>query len=238
MRETKLYRHAFLVLFLCVSVSVFSPRTLTAQEGGFGEEGRIYTIQNKIYRLKHEFNLSMGSLPMDALYKGITLGAGYTHHLSDHFAWEALHGLYTVSKVDTGVKDALINIFSIEPSSFREVDYLINSNFVFTPLYGKMAWLNRKLIHLECYLTAGPGLSGYTYFEPAGNQFVEEKKHHFSMNYGIGIRVFVNKRFATRLDIRDYVNFVTGGVDHVVYIGLGVGWNFRLPKFAEMEEEE
>jgi len=238
MRETKLYHQAFLVLFLFFSVSVFYPRPLAAQEDGLGEEGRIYTIQNKIYRLKHELNLSVGVLPMDALYKGITLGAGYTHHFSNHFAWETVQGLYTIAKMDTGVKDALIDIFSIEPSSFREVDYMVNSNVVFTPLYGKMAWLNRKLIHLECYLTAGPGIAGYTYFEPAGNQFQEQKKHHFSFNFGLGIRVFMNKRFATRLDIRDYVNFVSGGVDHAVYIGLGMGWNFRLPKFAEIEEEE
>ena len=238
MRKTGSYCPTLMVLFLCFSASVLFPLPLMAQEGGFGEEGRIYAIQNKVYQLKHELNYGIGVLPMDALYKGLTLDIGYTHHFSDHFAWEAIHGVYAIYKVETGVKKDLIEIFSIEPSSFREVDYMINSNLVFTPLYGKMSWLNRKLVHMECYLTAGPGLAGYTYFVPSGNTFSEDKRYHFSMNFGAGLRFFLDKRFAVRLDLRDYMNFVSGGVDHAVYIGLGVGWNFRLPKFASTEMEE
>lgn len=233
-RSMNLLLFSVLVLSL---IACFPAETLLAQERGFGEGGRVYTIQKKAYRLKHELYGAVGVLPMDAFYKGVAVGGGYTYHFSHHYAWEVVQFLASFN-MDTGLKKDLQNVFAIEPTAFRQVEFMASSNFVFVPLYGKMSLLNRKVIRMECFLTAGPGVSRYIYYERQGaTGYKEEEKYYLSMNYGIGLRIFLNKRFSTRLDIRDYMNFVGDGIDHVAYFGLAVSWNFRLPKFSDMEED-
>ena len=214
---------------------VFAP-VAAAQETGFGEGGRVYAVQKKSYLLKHEMHGAVGVLPMDALYKGVTIGAGYTYHFSHHFAWEAIQLLYS-SNIDTGLKEDLQNSFDATPESFREVQFMVNSNVVFVPLYGKMTWLNRSVVQTEVYLTAGPGIARYKEFELTGaDSYSEEGKYYFSGNFGLGLRCFINQRFSVRLDMRDYMNFVEGSVDNAAYFSLGLSWNFRMPRFSGGDE--
>ena len=206
------------------------------QDEGWGEEGQVFAIQKKPYQLKHELNASVGVLPMDAFYKGVTFGGGYTYHFSHHFAWEVFQILAS-QNVDTGLKDDLQDYFAIEPSAFREVDFLANTNVVFIPLYGKMTWLNRKVVRMECSVTAGGGVAQYTEYERSGaSSYSENKQYEISANFGMGLRFYLSEHFSLRLDLRDYMNFVDG-VDHVAFFGLGVGWNFRLPRFSDLEED-
>jgi outer membrane beta-barrel protein len=211
----------------------------SAQSAGYGEGGKVYAVQKKGYQLKHELHGAVGVLPMDAFYKGVTFGGGYTYHFSHHFAWEAIQFLYS-SNIDTGLKDKLRSLpepYSSEPLVFREVKMLANSNIVFVPLYGKMSWLNRKVVQTELYLTAGPGIAAYRQFERVGAEgYAEETKYFFSANFGMGVRVFLNNHFSCRLDLRDYMNFIDGTVDNAAYFGLGLSWNFRMPRFSSGDE--
>jgi outer membrane beta-barrel protein len=207
-----------------------------AKKEGWGEEGQVFAIQKKPYQLKHELHAAVGALPMDAFYKGVAFGAGYTYHFSHHFAWEVFQILAS-QNVDTGLKKDLQGLFSVEAGSFREVDFLANTNAVFVPLYGKVTWLNRKVIRMEWSLTAGGGVAQYTYYErERAASYSEQKQYEFSANFGMGMRVFLSKSFSVRLDMRDYMNFVDG-IDHVAYFGLGLSWNFRLPRFSDLEED-
>ena len=216
---------------------VFAPLVSAAdQETGYGEGGKVYAVQKKGYQLKHELYGAFGVLPMDAMYKGVTIGGGYTYHFSHHFAWEAIQFAYS-NNIDTGLKEDLQKSFDATPESFREVQFLANSNIVFVPLYGKMSWLNRNVVQMELYLTAGPGIARYKEFEVRGaDTYTEEGKYYFSGNFGIGLRFFINQRFSVRLDMRDYMNFVDGGVDNAAYFSLGLAWNFRMPQFSYSDE--
>ena len=207
-----------------------------AAEAGYGEGGRVYAVQKKGYQLKHELYGAVGVLPMDAFYKGITIGGGYTYHFSNNLAWEVFQVLFS-NNIDTGLKGDLQDIFSVEPSAFREVKMLANSNIVFVPLYGKMSWLNRQVIQMELYLTGGPGIAQYKeYVREGASGYGTENKYYFSANFGIGLRFFINEHFSARLDMRDYLNFVDGGTDNAAYFSLGLAWNFRMPKFAAGDE--
>jgi outer membrane beta-barrel protein len=210
--------------------------SVAAQETGYGEGGRVYAVQKKEYQLKHELYGAVGVLPMDAMYKGVTIGGGYTYHFSHHFAWEAIQFTYS-NNIDTGLKEDLQNSFDATPESFREVQFMVNSNVVFVPLYGKMSWLNRSVVQMEVYLTAGPGIARYKEFELTGaDSYSEEAKYYFSGNFGLGLRFFINQRFSVRLDMRDYMNFVDGGVDNAAYFALGLAWNFRMPQFSYSDD--
>ena len=86
---------------------VFAPlASAAAEEAGYGEGGKVYAVQKKGYQLKHELYGAVGVLPMDAMYKGVTFGGGYTYHFSHHFAWEAVQFLYSAN-IDTGLKKDL-----------------------------------------------------------------------------------------------------------------------------------
>lgn len=216
---------------------VFAPLvSAAAEETGYGEGGKVYAVQKKGYQLKHELYGAVGVLPMDAMYKGVTIGGGYTYHFSHHFAWEAIQFTYS-NNIDTGLKKDLQNIFDAEVTSFREVQFLANSNVVFVPLYGKMTWLNRHVVQMEFYLTAGPGIAQYKESVRTGREgFAEDTQYYFSGNFGIGLRFFINHQFSVRLDMRDYMNFVDGGVDNAAYFALGLAWNFRMPQFSYSDE--
>lgn len=216
---------------------VFAPlASAAAEEAGYGEGGKVYAVQKKGYQLKHELHGAVGVLPMDAMYKGVTFGGGYTYHFSHHFAWEAVQFLYS-SNIDTGLKKDLQNSFDATPESFREVQFMVNSNVVFVPLYGKMSWLNRNVVQMELYLTAGPGIAKYKEYDLRGaDTYTEEGKYYFSGNFGIGLRFFINQRFSVRLDMRDYLNFIDGGVDNAAYFALGLAWNFKMPQFSYSDE--
>jgi outer membrane beta-barrel protein len=206
-----------------------------AQETGYGEGGRVYAVQKKGYLLKHELYGAVGVLPMDAFYKGITFGAGYTYHFSHHFAWEALQVAYSAN-VDTGLKDKLQD-FDVGVENFREVKLLANSNVVFVPLYGKVSWLNRHVVQMEVYFTAGPGIAQYKEFERRGaSDYAESTEYAFSGNFGMGLRCFLNKNLSLRLDLRDYMNFIDGDIDNAAYFSLGLSWNFQMPKFAYADD--
>ncbi len=215
---------------------VLAPFTsLAAQDTGYGEGGRIYAVQKKEYQLKHELYGAVGVLPMDAFYKGVTIGAGYTYHFSHHFAWEAFQVAFS-NNVDTGLKDK-IRDYDVDVENFREVKLLANSNIVFVPLYGKMSWLNRQVVQMEVYLTAGPGIAQYKEYNRQGNEgYSEDTQYYFSGNFGMGLRCFINKHFSARLDLRDYMNFVDGALDNAAYFSLGLAWNFQMPKFSYADE--
>ena len=223
--------------FLVLCGLVVAPLgSATAQDYGYGEGGKVYAVQKKDYKMKNELYAAVGVLPMDAFYKGITFGGGYTHHFSHHFAWEVFQFLYS-NNVDTGLKKDLQNIFAVEPSAFREVKLLANSNIVFVPLYGKMSWLNRKVVQMQLYLTGGPGVAQYRdYVRQGAAGYAEENKYYFSANFGIGLRFFLSKHFSARLDLRDYMNFVEGDIDNAAYFALGLSWNFRMPRFSSGDE--
>ncbi len=233
MKSKRCVKIGFWMVLFGLVIAPLAPAV--AQETGFGEGGRVYAVQKKGYLLKHELHGAIGVLPMDALYKGVTFGAGYTYHFSHHFAWEAIQFLYS-NNIDTGLKEDLQNIFDADPTSFREVQFMANSNIVFVPLYGKMSWLNRSVVQMEVYLTGGPGIAQYKEFNRVGSEgFAEETKYAFSGNFGLGLRFFINQNFSVRLDMRDYMNFIDG-VDNVAYFSLGLSWNFSFPKFAYADE--
>ena len=61
------------------------------------EEPRVFSIQERPYRLGHEFTLGVGLLPMDSFYIGSVASGSYTYHFSDFWAWEMIHGNFSLS---------------------------------------------------------------------------------------------------------------------------------------------
>jgi outer membrane beta-barrel protein len=200
-------------MVLCLLVS-------TASVARAEDEAPVYAVQNRQYPLGAEFNAAVGTLPMNAYSKGLTLGGGFTWHLSPSWAWEVIQFFYSFS-FDTGLKQQLLENFAAQPTSaaFDVVKYLGNTNLTVKPFYGKLAFLNGSILHAEIYFTLGFALANY-----AVSSFLP------GADGGAGIRFFAGRHFSLRVDVRDYA-FLKGQVKALsvvneLYIGLGAALVF------------
>lgn len=176
-----------------------------------GQGGKVYAIEDRDVMGTHELTLSVGSLPMDAFVKGLTLQGSYTYHFTQLLAWEVLGGIYSFN-IDTGLKDELRDRFDVHPTEEGELTWILNSNLVFTPLFGKLAVINERVFSGELFFELGYALGGFTAAYPSG------------IDFGMGLRLFVSRHFSVRLDIRDYL-FFPEATNHL-YLSLGVSLTF------------
>lgn len=194
-------------------VAVLLGTAAPARADEFDEGGTLYAIQKRQHVLGHEFTLALGTVPMDAFYKGLTGTFSYTYHFTDSWAWEIVGFTYSWN-FWTGLKDRLEQEWKVKPVNIPELNYMGDSNLVWKPLYGKLAWFNRALIYGEFYFTLGPAIAKYT--TPGA---------YFGGNAGIGLRVHLSRYFSTRLDVR-YYRFQRldklGDNDDVLFIQLGL----------------
>lgn len=184
----------------------------------FEEGGKLYAVQNRKYVNGHEFLIGLGTVPMDAFYKGITGTFAYAYHFSDLWAWEIASGTYSLN-VETSLRDELENNFGVRPTRFPELQFFVGSNIIFKPLYGKLAFFNDSLMYAELYLTAGPAVS---YYENGG-VFI-------GLNIGGGARLYLTKAFSIRFETRDY-QFISAetfqDTENELLLQVGIGLNIN-----------
>jgi outer membrane beta-barrel protein len=192
------------------------------------ESGRVIAVEPRPFRMVHEFDVGVGILPMDAVYKGVSLGGSYTLHFTDLWAWEAIDFHYSAD-VNSGVDSILARRWSTALTLTPQVQYLAASHVVFSPLFGKFTFFNRKIIYAEAYLALGGGLAHFTDgFRP-------------QLSVGPGLRLYVSQRVSTRLDVRETLApNVPSGISQVLQITLSIAFSFvpMHPTETGMEEEK
>jgi len=186
--------HRFAVVFFALMVAVPALAQYDDEVGG----GSAVVIQNRRFKMAHEFTLEGGTLPLDAFVKGVTLSGRYTLHFDDFSAWEIAGGTYSLN-IDAGLKQQLIDRFGVQPQSFATLLLTIDSNYVMKPFYGKLALFNRTLIYAELF-----GVVGVT------ASYWSDDSWRPGPDVGVGARFFVTEWFSIRTDLRYAVLF--GGV--------------------------
>src|SRR5688572_17448679 len=171
---------------------MFAGQPAFADEDDELDAGEVIAVEDRPYRMVHEFTVTAGVLPIDALYTGLTLSGSYTLHLTDLWAWEAVSFHYSAN-VGTGLDVTLAERWSVAPTSNPEIRYIIGSHAVLTPLFGKIALFNDSIIYASTFFALGGGVANYTTgFRPMGS-------------FGPGIRVFFGQIVSTRLDVRGMI---------------------------------
>jgi outer membrane beta-barrel protein len=195
-----------------------------AAKGGITDQGgELYSIEKRDLMGSHELSVNVGTLPMDAFAKGLTLQGSYTYHFTNLYAWEIVGGLYSFN-FDTGLKQELKDRFDVQPTELGELMAILNSNFVLKPLYGKLAITNDKVLTGELYFVLGYAHGFFSAARPAG------------IDFGVGLRMFLGKYFSLRLDIRDYMFLPEfKSVSNNLYLSLGLSLTFG---FGEEQKEE
>lgn len=190
-------------------------------------------IQNRAYQMASELTLQVGTIPIDAFYKGVTGTLRYTLHFNHAHAWEILGVGYSYN-FGTRLRKALTGEFAADPRDyvFREAVLIAESNYVLKPFYGKMANFNRFIVRSEFYLNAGPAFMLYA----TDSTGFDGLSYRPGLNYGIGIRVFSAEWFSVRIDLRHYIVMAADAlgssdseealeIDNLLYLGLGGSFN-------------
>jgi outer membrane beta-barrel protein len=186
-----------------------------AQDEVDEEQVASYAVQSRLFRLGGELTVAAGFLPVNAFNKGLTVGGSFTYHISNSWAWEVIHGAYVYKQMGTGLRTELTENFSANPTQISALDFMLSSNLLLTPFYGKLAVFNRSVIHLDVSLPFGAGMARY----------IDPQTYWFGPDIGIIFRVFVSPHVSFCLDVRDYV-FLNNYWDtrNEVHVALGAAF--------------
>lgn len=177
----------------------------------------VYAVQNRLYLKGHEFHVSLGVLPLDALYKGIPVGFGYAYHFNPVLGWQIVHFRY-VPTVETATVGELDKLFGVMSSHTPYISYLLDSNVVFKVLAGKMVFGERRLFGAEIAAIVGPALG-----------ILSTSQQAWGLDLGLSFRTYLNRYFSATLEVREYELFQPSSskVNNVLDISLGASLNLR-----------
>lgn len=208
-------------LACALALSSFAVSTAArAQAEELENPGTVNAVQDREFRMSHELTLSVGVLPLDAFYKGVTAQVGYTFHFTDGFAWQIGRALYSYN-LDTGLRTQLQRDFGVLPTAFQEVQYMVGSDLIWTPIYGKGTWLNRSVTHYEAFGVLGASLLNLT-----NGLTTASSTFRPALNLGLGVRIFGSKHVSYRLDFTDNVVISTDKIFNVPTLQLSAAFNF------------
>ncbi|HET9155112.1 MAG TPA: outer membrane beta-barrel domain-containing protein [Myxococcaceae bacterium] len=208
-----------LLLLVCLA-----PVLAYAQGEELENPGTVLAVQDRTYRMSSELWIGIGVAPLDAFYKGLTGQVGYVFHFSDSFAWQVGRGLLSYN-IKTGLRNQLETQFGVNPTAFPQLNWIVGSDVMWTPIYGKTSWLNSSVGHFEVFGTLGGSVvneriaadvasaTGQTVFRPA-------------IHLGVGARVFTSKSVSFRLDFSNEFVIYKGLESNILLVQFALALNF------------
>ncbi|MGF1511739.1 MAG: outer membrane beta-barrel domain-containing protein [Myxococcota bacterium] len=195
--------------------------------------GEIIAVDERPYRLVHEFSVSTGVIPNDAFFVGISLGGAYTLHLSDIWAWEAVNFQYSAN-ISTNLEDELLDSFEVQPELEPRLQYLLTTSAIVSPFFGKQAVLNRDVVFQGVYFALGGGVANFS-----GD---DENSFRPQAQFGPGVRFFFGQVVSARLDLRGITTFETVAenldVEFFFHGFLSISFNFGTVRATEIGTEK
>ncbi len=209
-------------LIFCIFLVLLSS-IVTAAEDFEDKEARVEAIQEKIYHTYHEFDLDVGYIPDDDFFQAIPMSLGYTYNYNDLYGVN-IRGSYVYNR-ERRLKKDLEDDFGVTASEFKKIQYMAHIYGVYTPMYGKDAFLNKTIINHETYLMAGVGLVNYNSDFTFGPS---ETSTAVSASFILGKKIFLNEKFCLNFEIRDMLNFSDGETINNFWFGVSLGYRFNL----------
>jgi hypothetical protein len=134
--------------------------------------------------------------------------------MSNSWAWEIIHGAYVYKQLDTGLKQELLENFNVQPTDISALDFILSSNLVLKPFYGKLSVFNRRVIHIDVSVPFGIALARYT----------NPQAYLPGPDAGLIFRVFVSPHISFCLDVREHVFFNHLNTRQEVHVSLGAAF--------------
>jgi len=197
---------------------------LLSTNGFCRDDEQVYAIQERVFHRNHELALCFGYVPDEDYFNAYPVGLGYTYHFNNALAWEVVRGQYMFTQ-EKDLKGDLEEGFGVTPEQFLEPKYMIHSNLIIKPFYGKQSIWNRGIINNETYFILGGGMVTYEKKYSDGEKDAESDP---SISLGFGTRYFLAKNLCMNLEIRDLVNLKKDNTENNVYFGAALSVQFNL----------
>lgn len=165
---------------------------------GVVQDSDINVVQKLLFpkTKRSELGFHLGWMPFDAFTTTPVGAISFGGHMSETLGWEAgVGGGY-------GLKNATMKklegpAYAVAPDAYR---YLASAwgGIQWAPIYAKMNWLGRKVIHHDVYGTATAGAT----MEQA---ILPDNALAFAptLGIGVGMRFFVSDRTTVRVQLKD-----------------------------------
>lgn len=151
---------------------------------------KMRTTRERLFQQtnRHELTVQGGYYVSDLFDGTYTAGGAYTYHMTEDLAVEA-SGSYT--RISSSGGRELERTFAVlQNKPLRQLGF--DADLVWVPAHAKMR-LGGGLTHLDLYLALGGGVvDSVLSSDLAGNG-------------GLGLKFFVGRAFAIRVDVRDHV---------------------------------
>lgn len=177
---------------------------------------KVVAVENKLYEPKYDLTVNVGVLPLDAFYKGLTVGASYTYSINSFLAWELFNAQYS-SNEDTGLKKDLISNFNVQPTGILdEINYFVVTSLVYTPIYSKNLFFNETLKHGSISFI---GSGGSVRFQSGDNGAL--------FGGGLMLRFFSSNWLSYKLDTRVFTHTAKNkSSDLLLSVNFGLSFEF------------
>lgn len=203
----------------------------------------VLQLKSITKKRRHEFTPLFSLNLNDSFVQVMTLGLGYTYHLTEGFAFE-LRGAYAFSNNKSLVQDmrtsgdnAMLRPGDGSTSKAKYNPALSHpqfygfGSFLWSPLVGKFL-VGNSIVDFDIFLSAGVG---YIRTIEAGSG-----KDHVGVSFGLGWRVFLARWLSLRIDIRDtiYSQELLGStvLTHNVFISAGFGFFFPFTPIYSVDQ--
>jgi outer membrane beta-barrel protein len=190
-------------------------------------EDRVKAVQLKGFLKRERFQLTVFVAPSlnDAFYEKVGLGGQLAYNFTEGFAL-ALRGAYWLSFKTQYVKQGAFAFQSQLLSS--QLDGTAMLDLLYTPVYGKFAWLGKSIVRFDAFAMVGAGLAWSATSGPPRNQ-----GPHLAGELGAGIRFYPLDWMSLELAVvgtfyADQTDpALPGSIQKVV--GLSLGASFFFP---------
>lgn len=152
----------------------------------------------------------------DAYRRNVLIGFDAIYNVSDEIG-VGVNGFFGLA-YNTALADQLSDKRSdtVARGAFADIAYLVTSELVYTPIFGKAAFAGTVAVAYDMHLIGGVGLMGFS-----GSSRLEGASPVGSI--GAGLRVFIDKSMAVSFQVRDYIVYKADNVVPDVYADPGEG---------------
>ncbi len=180
-----------------------------------------------------EISPFLAYLPNDDFVRATIPGLDVTYHFTEGVALEATvaQGNHRNKQLLSEVRDA-----GVQPAVLDRFKVLGSFGFHWSPIYGKIAYLERKIIAYDLFFATGFGVTNteleITTSTGSGDDATTEKVSTSFQGYyiGIGQRYYFTRNAALRIELRNYsyTQRVDASFNNRNNMLLGLGFSYLL----------
>lgn len=174
---------------------------------------KLVAIQNKANYLDSDLSYHFGVLPSDAFNKGLTFGLSYTKFFSQYKGWE-IFNIQGNLNIETSLKQDLLDLNVVVENSALDgeldpINFIITSNYVYTPFYSKSLLFNTTVVNSETSFLVGVGAVKFKKFD-----------YQPLINIGMYSRYYTKIGRSWKFDFRwNFHKESSGSMGNFIYLG-------------------